>query len=124
MKTNEVLEALENKLAKVQGSIERLSKTVANEELKDLTELTTALVKAKKDRDELQKQIDAEKSKAIVVDGGIETLEVLKHQFIPKGERLPKTIQDAAKLVIERAKQGLPKRVDLLKDYMFEKVFQ
>lgn len=126
---DEVLETLENKLAKVQMTIDRLVGLLDDENLGDMAELTTKLGKLKMERVELQKQIEAEKGKVVTVNNGFQFVQQLKSYFIRPSDRLvkgdindPDTIKRAAQLALEKARNGEPMIHHRVKEYAYEQV--
>jgi hypothetical protein len=87
-------------------------------ELSDMKELTAKLSTLNNQKTSLQKEIETEKGKSAVLNDAPKAIQVLKGQFNKPGEKLATTIEEAAERVIERAKRGEPKKVDLIKAYI------
>ena len=78
---NDVLEALENKFAKIQTSIGRCMELLDDDELADMKELSVKLARLNKEKGQLVKSIEAEKTKMTVSSNAPKAIEMLRDKF-------------------------------------------
>lgn len=79
--TSDVLEELENKLAKVQVGIGRCVELLDNDELADMKELSEKLARLNKEKGELKKHIEEERNKVAAISSVPEAIGMLRDKF-------------------------------------------
>ncbi len=80
--TNDALDELENKLAKIQNGIDRCMELLDSDGLADMKELTVKLARLNSERSQLLKSIETEKSKATAIRNAPKTIGMLRDEFI------------------------------------------
>ena len=80
--TNDVLDELENKLAKIQNGIDRCMELLDSDGLADMKELSVKLARLNSERGQLLKSIETEKSKATAISNAPKTIGMLRDEFI------------------------------------------
>jgi DNA invertase Pin-like site-specific DNA recombinase len=79
--TNNILEELENKLAKIQTGISRCVELLDNEELADIKELSVKLAQLNKEKGQLLKDIESEKNKMTAISNTPKAIGMLREEF-------------------------------------------
>jgi DNA invertase Pin-like site-specific DNA recombinase len=79
--TNNILEELENKLAKIQTGISRCVELLDNEELADIKELSVKLAQLNKEKGQLLKDIESEKNKMTAISNTPRAIGMLRKEF-------------------------------------------
>lgn len=80
--TNDALDELENKLAKIQNGIGRCMELLDSDGLADMKELSVKLARLNSERGQLLKSIETEKSKAAAIGNAPKTIGMLRDEFI------------------------------------------
>lgn len=106
-------------------TLDRTISLLDDETLGDLTELKDKLSKLKGERQELTKQINDEKSKEVTVDSGFEFVAQLRSYFIRPTDKLAppnSSLKDVAKFVVQKAVNGEPMIYHRVREYAREQV--
>lgn len=85
--TNDALNELENRLARIQNTIGRYMKLLDSDELADMKELSVNLARLNKEKAQLIKDIEAEKAKSAAVSSSPMVIEMLRDRFSNKNAK-------------------------------------
>jgi DNA invertase Pin-like site-specific DNA recombinase len=86
--TNDVLDELENKLAKIQTGIGRCMELLDSDELADMKELSVKLARLNGEKGQLVKSIEAEKAKVSVISNTPKAVGMLRDKFSNKNAQV------------------------------------